>query len=77
MLTKLIFPLSVLWISVVLGTLTCLVSIVGTLVYSLIPQQIGNNQWWWIVGGITMMCLAVAAIGSMFANSEAQWQKMS
>lgn len=75
MLAKLIFPLPVLWLSIVLGTLTCLVSIVGTLVYSLIPQQISNNQWWWIVGGITMMCLAVAAIGSMFATSEAQWEK--
>ena len=77
MLAKLIFPLPILWISIVLGTFTCLVSIVGTLVYSLIPQQIGNNQWWWIVGGITLMCLAVAAIGSMFANSEAQWQRLN
>ena len=77
MLAKLIFPLPILWISIVLGTFTCFVSIVGTLVYSLIPQQIGNNQWWWIVGGITLMCLAVAAIGSMFANSEAQWQRLN
>lgn len=77
MLAKLIFPLPILWISIVLGTFTCLVSIIGTLVYSLIPQQISNNQWWWIVGGITMTCLAVAAIGSMFANSEAQWQRLN
>ncbi len=71
---KLIFPLPVIWISIILGTLTCIVSIVGTLFYSLIPQQINNNQWWWIVGGITLTCLIVAAIGSMFANSEARWQ---
>ncbi len=74
---KLIFPMPVLWVSIVLGTLTCLVSIVGTLAYSLIPAQIDNAHWWYIVGGITAICLAVAGIGSMLANSEAKWQDLN
>jgi glutamate:GABA antiporter len=74
---KLIFPMPVLWICIVLGTTTCIVSIVGTLLYSLIPQQIDNSHWWYIVGGITIVCLIIAAIGGMFASSEADWEKMS
>jgi glutamate:GABA antiporter len=73
---QLIFPMPVLWISIVFGTTTCLVSIVGTLLYSLIPQQIGNNVWWIIVGSITGVCLVVAAVGGMLASSEAEWQKL-
>jgi uncharacterized sodium:solute symporter family permease YidK len=64
----------VLWISIVLGTVTCIVSIIGSLVYSLIPQQIDNSHWWIIVGGITVACLVVAAMGSMLASSEAGWE---
>jgi amino acid transporter len=73
---KLIFPMPVLWICIILGTTTCLVSIVGSLLYSLIPQQIDNNHWWIIVGGITVACLVVAAMGSMLASSEAGWEGM-
>ena len=72
----LIFPMPVLWISIVLGVTTCVISIVGTLLYSLIPNLIGNSSWWYIVGGITLACIIIAAIGSMFANSEASWQTM-
>jgi len=73
---QLIFPMPVLWVCIILGTITCIVSIVGTLLYSLIPQQIDNNHWWLIVGGITFICLIIAAIGSMLASSEADWQKL-
>src|SRR6266851_1989759 len=66
----LIFPMPVLWISIVLGVTTCLISIVGTLLYSLIPNLIDNSRWWYIVGGITLACIIIAAVGSMFANSE-------
>jgi uncharacterized membrane protein YbhN (UPF0104 family) len=64
----------VLWTAIILGTISCAVSIVGTLLYSLIPQQINNSQWWLIVGGITLACLTIAAAGSMYASSEARWQ---
>jgi amino acid transporter len=74
---KLIFPMPVIWLCVVSGTITCIVSIVGTLLYSLIPQQIDNAHWWYIVGSITGTCLVIAAIGGMWANSEASWQNLS
>lgn len=73
---QLIFPMPVLWVSIVLGTATCFISIVGALVFSLIPLQIPNNIWWLIVGGITLVCLVVAAIGGMLASSEASWQRL-
>jgi glutamate:GABA antiporter len=73
----LLFPMPVLWACMVLGTLACAVSIYGTLIYSLIPAQIDNQHWWYIVGGITFVCLIVAALGSMLAHSEADWQKLS
>jgi amino acid transporter len=73
---RLIFPMPVLWISIVFGTTTCVLSIIGALVFSLIPQLINNNIWWLIVGGITAVCLVIAAIGGMLASSEAEWQKL-
>ncbi len=72
----LIFPMPVLWVSIVLGTASCLLSIVGALVYSLIPSLLDNSRWWYIVGGITLAGIIIAAIGSMFANSEASWQTL-
>lgn len=75
-LKRLIFPMPVLWISIVLGIATCVISIIGALVFSLIPQHISNNIWWLIVGGITAVCLVVAGIGGMLASSEADWQKL-
>jgi amino acid transporter len=70
----LIFPMPVLWVSIVLGTASCAVSIAGALLYSLIPTLLDNSRWWYIVGGITLACIVIAAVGSMFANSEASWQ---
>jgi glutamate:GABA antiporter len=72
----LIFPMPVLWISIVSGTTTCVISIIGALVFSLIPQLIDNNIWWLIVGGITLVGLVLAAVGGMLASSEADWQKL-
>lgn len=74
---QLIFPMPVLWLSIFLGTLTCALSILGTLLYSLIPNLISNSQWWYIVGGITVLCLIVAFIGGLLASSEAAWEDMS
>src|SRR5436853_3326304 len=36
----------------------------ATLLYSLIPQQI-DAHWWYIVGGITVVCLVIAAAGGL------------
>jgi amino acid transporter len=71
-----IFPLPVLGISIVLGSISCLLAIFGTLLYSW-TSLISNNQWWYIIGGLTVICLMIAAIGSLFASSEAAWEDMS
>jgi glutamate:GABA antiporter len=72
----LIFPMPVLWISIVFGITTCILSIIGALIFSLIPKLIGNNVWPLIVGGITVVCLVVALVGGILASSEADWQKL-
>jgi len=75
-LKQAIFPLPVLGISIVLGSVSCVLAIVGTLFYSW-TSLISNNVWWLIIGGLTLACLILAAIGSMFATSEAAWEDMS
>jgi len=74
--SRLIFPLPLLWGCVVLGTISCLVSVAGALFYSLIPQQIDNSHWCLLVGGITVVCLILAAAVATFATSEAHWERM-
>ncbi len=71
-----IFPLPVLFLSVALGSISCILAVVGTLFFSWIPGLISNGQWWYIVGGLTGICLVVAAIGSMLGSSEAAWQTL-
>ncbi|WP_165422862.1 APC family permease [Ktedonosporobacter rubrisoli] len=68
-----LFPMPLLWISCLLGTLSCGAGIVTTLGYSWTPL-ISNGQWWYIVGGLTIICLIIAAVGGMLANSEARWE---
>ncbi|GAC1350620.1 MAG: APC family permease [Ktedonobacteraceae bacterium] len=70
-----IFPRPVLIASVILGPVSCLVAIVDTLIFPWIPQ-IDINPWWYIIGGLTLICLIIAAIGSMVASSEASWQSL-
>jgi glutamate:GABA antiporter len=72
-----IFPRPVLIISVVLGSLSCILAFIGTLFFSWIPSLITNDKWWYIIGGLTVTCLVIAAIGSMFASSEAAWEELS
>ncbi len=72
-----IFPLPVLFLSVVLGSISCILALVGTLFFSWIPSLISNGQWWYIIGGLTGVCLVVAAIGSMLGSSEAAWQDLN
>ena len=63
----------ILWLCCVVGQLACLLAIIDTIKNSWIPQ-ISNDHWWWIVSGITVTLLIVAAVGSMVASSEASWQ---
>ena len=71
-----IFPMPVLVISAIVGPIACAFAIVDTLLNSWIGL-IPNVNWWYIVGGLTLVCLIVAAIGSMLASSEAAWQGLS
>ncbi len=68
-----IFPMPVLWLCSIVGPIACATAIVDTLLNSWIPQ-IDNAHWWYIVGGLTLICLIIAGIGSMLASSEAAWQ---
>jgi amino acid transporter len=70
-----IFPLPVLVISGVLGSVSCLLAILGTLLYSW-TTLISNGQWWYIIGGLTLICLVIASLGSMLASGEAAWETM-
>ena len=68
-----IFPMPILVISVILGPIACLLAIVDTLFIAWIPQ-ISNMYWLYTVGGLTTICIIIAAIGGVLANSEARWQ---
>ncbi|QBD79649.1 amino acid permease [Ktedonosporobacter rubrisoli] len=72
-LEKLIFPMPVLWLCIIVAPLSCVAAIVLTLSYSGIPSM-DNDTWRAVVSGMTVICLIAAAIGSMFATSEAAWQ---
>lgn len=70
---KRIFPMPVLWVSCVVGVLAIISAIVNTLFYAWIPQ-ISNGQWALIVGCLTFIVLLGAAMGSMFASSQATYE---
>lgn len=72
-----IFPMPVLVICSIVGPIACFAAIVDTLLNSWISSLIDNGHWWYIVGGLTLFCLVIAAIGSMFATSEAAWEDLS
>jgi glutamate:GABA antiporter len=69
-----ICPMWILWASAIIGPLTCLVVVFDTLQNSWIPQLIPNGQWWYLVGGITIISVTVVAIGSIYASSQANWE---
>ncbi len=71
-----VVPMPILWLCCVVGPLACLLAIIDTIKNSWIPQ-ISNDRWWWIVSGITVLLLIVAALGSIVASSEASWQTVS
>ncbi|MBX5457639.1 MAG: APC family permease [Thermogemmatispora sp.] len=66
----------VLWLCCLPGLLSCLTAMIATVVYPWIPQ-ISVGSWWYLVGGLALICLGAAAIGSMIANSGARWQDLT
>jgi amino acid transporter len=71
-----IFPLPLLFVTMPLGALSCVLAILDTLFYSWIGTLIDNTHWLIAIGGLTLICIVIAAIGSMYANSEATWESM-
>ncbi len=71
-----IIPMPLLVVSVIVGPIACLLAIIDTLFFSWISTLISNAQWWYIIGGVTIVCITIAAIGSIFATSEATWETM-
>ena len=72
---QLIFPAPVIWLAVILGVASCITAIVGTLFFSW-TGLISNGQWWYIIGGLTLVCLVIAALGSMLASGQASWETL-
>ncbi len=68
-----IFPMSVLWFCIIIAPVACVVAVVMTLAYSPLPQ-LSADQWKLVVGGLTVMCLVICAMVSLYATSEAAWQ---
>ncbi|WP_146747127.1 APC family permease [Thermogemmatispora tikiterensis] len=66
----------VLWLCCLPGSLSCLTAMITTVVYPWIPQISGGSRWY-LVGGLALICLGAAAIGSMIVNSGARWQDLT
>ena len=71
---KRIFPMWILWLCIIVGPATCLVVVYDTLANSWIPQLVSNESWWFVVGGLTLFSIIVAAVGSIIATSQAAWE---
>ncbi|GCE20258.1 APC family permease [Dictyobacter kobayashii] len=71
-----IFPIPLLWFSIVIGILSCAITVADTLLYSW-TNLIPNTQWWYLVGGVTSVLLALSAFISIFAKSEVDWQTLN
>ncbi len=72
-----IFPMPVLWTCILVAPLACVLAVIVTLSYSPIPQLIPTNLWGGIVGGLTLLWLFFAALGSVLASGEAAWEDFS
>ena len=72
----LVIPMPLLWLCIVVGLGSCIVAIVDTLRFSWIAQ-ISNNEWGLWVGGLTLVFLTGAIVGSMFAYSQASWESLT
>lgn len=72
-----VVPLPLLAVSVLVGTVLCGATIVITLFNSFIPTLIPNDTWVYIVGGITLTCLILCALGSILTTGQANWEQMS
>lgn len=73
-----IFPRWMLFLANVLGSIGSLAAIVCTLLFSwIVSLNISNGLWSLIVGGSTVLLLALAGIGSVLASGQASWEQIS
>ena len=70
-----ILPLPILWVCIISGLGSCVLTIIDTLFFSWTPL-IPNTHWWYLVGGLTLIFLIISAFSSMLARSEAAWEEM-
>lgn len=75
--TRRIFPMPLLWGSMIVAPVASILAIVATLLYSPIPQLIPTELWGGIVGALTVGWLVIAAVVSMFASGQAAWEDLS
>jgi len=68
-----VFPMPVLWFCIVVAPIACVIAVITSLIYSPLVQ-FTNEQWSLVVGGLTVACLLLCAVFSLFATSEAAWQ---
>ncbi len=72
-----LFPLPLVLGCAVTGTVLCAGTIAITLFNSFIPTLLPDGIWWYVVGGLALACLALCAMGSLFTNSEANWENVA
>lgn len=65
-----------LWATIVLGVVGCLITISDVFFYSWIPSLISNSNWSWIIGGLLGASCTFGLIFSMFATREVAWQRL-
>lgn len=70
-----ILPLPILWVSIISGLGSCLLTIIDTLLFSWTPL-IPNVYWWYLVGSLTLMFLLISAFSSILARSEVAWEEI-
>ncbi len=69
-----LFPMPVLWTAIIVGFVACIATVIGILRYSWIEQLIVDGQWWYLVGGLTIIVLIIAWLLSLFGSSQAAWE---
>ena len=58
------------------GAASYLLTIIGRLTFSWIPQSLANDRWY-IIGGTIVICLLIATIAGMLATSETDRQGLN
>lgn len=71
-----IFHPLVIWYAIIIGSVACVLTIVGILAYSWIPQYIPGGTWGYVVGGLTAMCLIIVGLFSVVGRGEADFESM-